>query len=383
MTNAKGTPATGAGRVTNGSGSFRERPSGGWELRFTLDDGTRRSVYGKTKTECRDKRKEVERLHEQGVTALGRSQPLEQFLTQWLKDAKDRLRPRTWDGYESAARTRVIPHIGGVRLNKLTGQQIQALYSTLLEAGLSPASVQRTHALLHRSLKDAVRWGLIPFNPADRVSPPRAVRPDFGTLTAEQVKLLIGSVDDTQRVALYLLAVSTGLRQGEQLGLKWEDIHLDRRVLSVRRSLQWTKGSGLTLDEVKTSRSRRSVALSELAITALQKASTAQKAARMKAGPTWEDWGLVFTNDIGRPLTPQRVTKQLQADLAAAGLPRVRYHDLRHTAATLLLEAGTHPKVVQEMLGHATIAVTMDTYSHVLPHMQEQAASVFDRALAT
>lgn len=367
----------------NGDGSFRDRLNGGYEYRFTLDNGVRRSVYGKTKRECLDKAKEVVKRHEQGLLALGRTQALEKFLGQWLRDSAARLRPRTWDGYESAARTRIYPHLGAVRLDKLTGQQIQALYTKLLEGGLSAASVQRTHALLHRSLKDAVRWGLVAFNAADRVSPPRAYRPEFTTLTGRQIRALLDSIEDPQRLALYTLAASSGLRQGEQLGLKWDDIDFDRKVLAVRRSLQWSKGSGLVLAEVKTARSRRNVALSGRAVMALEKARTAQKVARMKAGPAWEDTGLVFTSEAGRPLKPQRVTHVFQEDLAKAGLPRVRYHDLRHTAATLLLEAGTHPKVVQEMLGHATIAVTMDTYSHVLPHMQEAAAAVFDRALGT
>lgn len=366
---------------SHGEGSFRERKNGTLEFRFTLENGVRRSVYGRTKSECRTKARQVITDFENGLTARGRSQTVRHYLTTWLANNKARLRPRTWDGYNSAARNRIFPALGDIRIDRLTGHEIQTLYASLLTSELSAASVQRTHALLHKAFRDAVKSSLLAWNPADRATPPRAERPEFATLTKEQVRRLIESTVHPKSNALYAVAATTGLRQGEQLGLLWRDVDFDGKELGVRRALTFRKGEGLVLSEVKTARSRRSVALSDVAVKALRAWSTAQKEERLMAGSAWRDTGLVFTDERGGPLKPQRVTREFKEQLLAAKLPAVRYHDLRHTAATLLLEAGTHPKVVQEMLGHATIAVTMDTYSHVLPHMQEAAASVFDRAL--
>lgn len=368
----------------HGEGSFRERRKGMWEHRFALPGGDRRSVYGKTKGECREKRKQAEEAHRLGLVMLNRGQTLEQFLVRWLSDAaRPRLRPRTYAAYESLVRVRIVPRIGRVKLVELTPQHIQGLFTELLDGGLSPRSVEFTHSVLHGALKQAFRWGLITANPSDRVSPPRPARHEASALSAGEVRALLDSVTDPLRLALYTVAVTTGLRQGEQLGLLWSDVDLDRGVVAVRRTLQWQKGQGLVLGEVKTARSRRSVALSKRAVGALRRWQVEQKARRLAAGPAWRepDPGLVFTNLTGGPLEGGNVTNRFKADLAAAGLPPVRYHDLRHTAATLLLADGTHPKVVQEMLGHATISVTMDTYSHVTPNMQRGAAGAFDRAL--
>lgn len=373
-----------ASKRGHGEGSFRERRKGLWEHRFTLPSGERRSVYGSTKQECRERRKEAEEAHRLGLATLNKSQTMEQFLGRWLTDAaRPRLRPRTFAAYESIVRVRIVPRIGRVKLVELTPQHVQGLYTELLEAGLSARSVEFTHSVLHSALKQAFRWGLTLTNPADKVSPPRPKGHEITALSAEEVQRLLGAVNDPLRKALYTLAVTTGLRQGEQLGLLWSDIDLDRGTLAVRRTLQWQKGDGLVLGEVKTARSRRSVALSQMAVTALRRWHVEQRLRRLSAGPAWHEPypGLVFTNLTGGPLEGGNVTNRFKADLAAAGLPVARYHDLRHTAATLLLGDGTHPKVVQEMLGHATIAVTMDTYSHVTPNMQREAASVFDRAL--
>jgi integrase len=297
--------------------------------------------------------------------------------------AKAKVRKKTWAGYESLMRIWAIPRLGRVKLVDLTAQHIQGLYTGQLDAGLSPRTVELTHSVLHSALKQAYRWNLIPSNPADKVSPPRPGRHEIQTLSGEQVRVLLESLDDPLRRALYTLAVTTGLRQGEQLGLFWSDVDLERGELSVRRTLQWQKKEGLVLDEVKTPRSRRSVALSDVAVAALKRWRTEQKSQRLQAGPAWcPPYGeLVFTRPDGRPLEGVSVTNRFKADLARAELPVLTYRELRHTAATLLLADDKHPKVVQEMLGHATIAVTMDTYSHVLPHMQRDAAGTFDRLL--
>ncbi len=318
-----------------------------------------------------------------GLDSLNERQTVEQFLGHWLVDAaKPSLQPRTWAAYESIVRVRVNPRVGHLKLNRLTPQHLQTLYSDLLGTGLTLRSVQFTHAVLHRALKQALQWGLIARNPADAVTPPRPRRKEFHALTHEEVDTLLGAVEGTERYALYVLAVTTGIRQGELLALKWGDLDLESGKLSVQRRLERRSlKEGHVFADAKKGRSRRSVALSGLAIDALHSSRTRQAETRLRVGAAWTDLDLVFTNELGDPLAPRSATRNLHADLESAGLPKVRFHDLRHTAATLLLGDGTHPKVVQEMMGHATIAVTMDVYSHVLPHMQQAAASTFDRLL--
>ncbi|MFQ5382815.1 MAG: site-specific integrase, partial [Dehalococcoidia bacterium] len=231
-------------------------------------------------------------------------------------------------------------------------------------------------------LKQAVRWNLIPRNPVDGAEAPRPKRPELRTLTPDEVRKLLAFVEETPRFALYALAVTTGLRRGELLGLRWDDIDLDRGRLTVRRTLQQVKGRGQIPLEPKTPRSRRTVALSALAVEALRRHERLQEEASRQAGSAWQDTGTVFATSVGTPFEGGVVSRTFQSDLSTAGLPRVRFHDLRHTCATLLLEGDTNPKVVQEMLGHSTIVLTLDVYSHVLPHMQERAATVFDRVLS-
>ena len=367
----------------HGEGSIRQRRPGQWEQRITLPDGHRRSAYGETKKGAQEKGRELVRAFDAGLTTLDRTQTVETYLKRWLADAaKPTLRPKTWDNYESMLRVHVLPLIGKVKLASLTAQQLQAVYSRMLTAGKSPRTAQLAHAVVHKAFKQAVLWALIPSNPADRVVAPKPVRREFSTLRPSHVRALLDGSGDPQWRALLLLAVSTGLRQGEQLGLEWPDVDLDRGTLSVRRSLGFQRGRGLVTTDVKTARSRRTVELGAALVGALRVHRTAQLERRLRAGPAWVDLGFVFTRDDGQPLEPGSVTHRFQRESAELGLPVVRYHDLRHTAATLMLEAGIHPKVVQERLGHATIAVTMDTYSHVLPNMQRDAAAAMDRVLA-
>lgn len=365
---------------SNGEGSFRDRPNGSLEFRFTLDDGSRRSVYGRTKGECRKKADEVRKLHREGVQALGRTQTVEQFLRYWLDAvAKATVRPSTQERNESCVRVHIVPHLGKVRLNKLTGQQIQIVYGRLADEGLAPASVVRVHAVLHRALKMAVRWKLIASNPADDVDKPQVGRSEMQHLSKAQVEALLEHATDAVFRAFYALAATTGLRRGELLALKWSDVDFDRGTVLVQRTAQRLKGRGIVLGEPKTSAGRRSVRLGELAKRELRSLRAAQAEDRLRAGPAWSDLGLVFASVAGTPLEEARVTRTFQRDLEKAGLPKVRLHDLRHTFATLALEQGVPMKAVQGALGHAKIGTTMDVYGHLTPAMQDSVAESMDR----
>jgi integrase len=267
-------------------------------------------------------------------------------------------------------------------LKNLTSAHVRGLYREKLDAGLSPRSVQYVHVTLHKALKQAIADGLIPRNVTEAVKPPQVRREEMQPLTAEQVKVLFEAAKGDRLEALYVLAVSAGLRQGELLGLKWDDIDLEVGTLQVRRTLTTAKG-GPVLSAPKTKGSRRTVILSQPALEALRSHLERQLGEIDQAGDLWRENGLIFASESGEPLSRQHVTaRRFKPLLKRTSLPEIRFHDLRHTCATLLLSKNVNPKVVSEMLGHASIAITLDTYSHVLPTMQESTAKAMEDALS-
>lgn len=232
------------------------------------------------------------------------------------------------------------------------------------------------HAIVRRALADAVEWGLITRNPAAKARPPKAARnrEAMRTWTAPQLRAFLEGRADDRLYPLWLVLASTGMRRGEALGLAWDAVDLDASRLAVRRALV-NVAYKLEFSEPKTEKSRRSVALDPGTVDALRAHRKAQAEERLALGPAWHDHGLVFTREDGQPVHPDRASKLFDQHVNTAGLPRIRLHDLRHTHATLALQAGIHAKVVSERLGHSTIAMTLDTYSHAIPAMQEDAAA--------
>jgi integrase len=269
-----------------------------------------------------------------------------------------------------------------VKLKNLTPAHVRGLYREKLQAGLSPRTVQYIHVTLHKALKQAVQDGLIPRNATEAVKAPQVRRQEIRPLSAEQVKVFLETACEDRLEALFVLAIHTGLRQGELLGLKWEDVDLESGTLRVRRTLATTK-SGPMLTAPKTKGSRRSVKLTQGALDALRSHLKRQLEEIDGAGSLWRENGLVFASETGDPLDRRYLTsRRFKGLLESAGLPEIRFHDLRHTCATLLLTKNVNPKIVSEMLGHATIAITLDTYSHVLPNMRDQAAQAMEEALS-
>jgi integrase len=251
-----------------------------------------------------------------------------------------------------------------------------------LDAELSPRTVQYVHVTLHSALKQAVMDGLIPRNPTEAVKPPQVRRKEMKPLTPEQVKVLLEAACGDRLEALYVLAVTTGLRQGELLGLRWEDVDLEAGTLQVRRTLVTAK-DGPQLTAPKTKGSRRTVRLTQSALNALRSHLKRQLGEIDRAGSLWREHGLMFASETGDPLDRRYITThRFKPLLRRAGLPKIRFHDVRHTCVTLLLGRNVNPKIVSEMLGHASIAITLDTYSHVLPNMQSEAAKAIDDALS-
>lgn len=310
------------------------------------------------------------------------------YLKRWLADyAKPNVSSRTYDGYYDIIHGHIIPAIGHHALAKLKPLQIQAHYTAALESGrkdksggLSAQTVLHHHRVLREALQQAIRWKLLVWNPADAVEPPRAVRVEMSALDENETATLLAAAAETEMYLPVLLAVSTGLRRGELLGLRWADVELDAGRLSVRRSLEQTR-SGLNFKQPKTKKSSRTITLPTVTVEALRRHRVAQAKNRLQLGPAYKDGDLVCCNSDGAPWKPDSFTRAFIQLVRSNNMAHIRLHDLRHSHATQLIKQGVHVKVVSERLGHAGIAITLDTYSHVLPSMQETAAKSFDDAL--
>jgi len=273
--------------------------------------------------------------------------------------------PGTFERCEQYIRVHAIPALGRIKLGRLTPQHFQRLYQDKLAAGLSPTTVNHLHTVLHGAFTEAMRWGLISRNVVALVRPPRKVHVEVVALTAEQARALLAAAAGNRFEALLILALKTGMRRGELLALRWEDLDLDKGVLQVRGTLRRTR-EGLRIGTPKTPASRRKVVLSPTSQAALRRHRARQEQERQAAGDLWQELRLVFPNRLGRPLEPRDLLADVYRPLLKrAGLPPVTFHTLRHTAATLLLAEGEHPKVVQELLGHAQVGITLDRYSHI------------------
>lgn len=326
--------------------------------------------------------------------------PHRRTVSEYLRDAwlptvrPPRLSEGTWAGYRWELEHRVVPAIGSVRLQELNAAQLNRLYARLLREGgagglpLSPRSVQYVHAILRKALDDAVTWGLLTRNPAERADPPsqstvNRARREMRTWNAAELRRFLDHVRSDRLAAGWIVAATTGMRRGEVLGQRWEDVDLTAARLAVRQTLVMVDGRP-RLSLPKTPRSRRTIDLDGRTVNALRRWRERQEEDRRSWDDAWCASGLVFTREDGSWVGPDGWSAAFDRHVLAAGLPRIRLHDLRHTHATLLLASGVPPKVVSERLGHTTIAFTLDTYAHVVPGMQAEAANrfaalVFDR----
>jgi integrase len=304
------------------------------------------------------------------------------LLDHWLPAVEVGLRHSTVQGYRSAIRNYVVPRLGEILIQALTPDQLNAFYGDLLregrckgKGGLSPKTVHNVHVMLHKALHDAVRWSYLPRNVAEYSDPPKQTSSGkaMRTWTPEELRSFLAHVEDDSYFAAWVLASNTGMRRGEVLGLRWQDIDFDRRRLSIRQTII-SVDYKVEVGEPKTARGRRTVALDSRTVTALRAHRATQNELKIKLREAWEDLGLVFCQENGSPLHPDRFTQMFDKHVRDSGLPRIRLHDLRHTHATLALAAGIHPKVVSERLGHSTVAFTMDVYSHAIPSMEAEAA---------
>ena len=377
------------GKAAQGAGNIRKRADGRWEARYshTGPDGKsqRRSIFGKTQREVREGLTAALRAIDQGEAPITERQTVGQFLDRWLTDvAKPTVRPKTYHSYAALIRLHLAPALGHHQLAKLGPEHVQKMMNQKLAAGLSPRTVQYLRAVLRRALGQAVKWGVATRNVATLTDPPRVERPEMQVLTPDQARAFLDTVRGDRLEALYAVALALGLRQGEALGLRWQDVDLDADVLHVRVALQRIRGEKARLVEPKTRQSRRTLPLPPPIVAQLRTHRARQLEDRLLAGRRWqgEEWGLVFATTLGGPLDARHVVYYFKRQLGRAGLPDIRFHDLRHSCASLLLAQNVHPRVVMEILGHSTITLTMNTYSHVMPQAQRQAVELLQGLFA-
>ncbi len=365
------------GKRANGEGTISQLPSGRWRVRVTIA-GKRYSANTATRREAQQWQRERLGEADRGLLPPAERVTVAQYFARWLEDeVKHTRKPRTYDSYSDCARLYLLPTLGAIKLAQLQPSHVQQLCSALLDEGLSAKTVRIAHGTLHCALEQAVDWNLVPRNVAGLVKAPRAKRKEIEALDADQARQLQAVANETRWAALVALALATGMRQGELLGLKWGDVDLDAGVVRVRRQL----GRDGVLAEVKNDHHRRSIDVQPSAVATLREHKRRQNEARLLLGSEWQDNGLVFCTHRGRPLGHRNVSREYKRLVQRAGLPDVSFHALRHTNATLLLLQGVHPKMVQERLGHSTVSMTLDIYSHVLPRLGKEAAAKLEALL--
>ena len=372
------------GRRGAGEGSIFQRTDGRWCAYVTTAlGGDRRYLYGRTRVEVQRKLAEARRAHDDGLPVGPARKTVADFLADWIEGQRNRLRPGTWKRYEEYVRLHLQPALGRLKLAELGPQHLARLYAERLDSGLSPATVHHIHAVLHTALRQAVRWNLVARNVADLVDAPRTEQREMSIFDSGQVRAMLDGAADGPLEAVLTLAVTTGMRRGELMALRWSAVELDSGRLSVTGTIRRQPDGQLLISPPKTHRSRRLVEMSTMAITALRRHKAQQAATRLLLGPEWNERGFVFPSASGLPQDGSYLLDgQFRPLLQRLGLPIIRFHDLRHTAATLLLGQGVHPKIVSEMLGHSTIAITLDLYSHVTPTMQREAARAMNDLLS-
>jgi len=330
-----------------------------------------------TKTEAEKRRTELLHQLDTGTFIRPSKTTFAEYLERWLKDyAKPNVSPRGYERYSGIIRKYLIPEIGHIPLTQLRPGDIQKHYTGIREKGLNPQTIKFHHAVIHKALQTAVKWGLLNRNPADGVDVPKNGHTEMQTWDDFEVRQFLDAAKGSVYYALFHTALFTGMRRSELLGLKWADVEVQQ--LHVCRSLHHLKDGSYIFTQPKSDKSRRTIALSPSSVLVLAEHKERQQGVRTMLGETVGKDDLVFSTPQGSPLRPNTITRAWTVLAAKAGVKPIRLHDARHTHASLMLKQGVHPKIVQERLGHATISMTLDIYSHVAPGLQEAAARGFD-----
>ena len=369
-------------------GRIRQRSKGSYEIALDIGrdaQGRRRRKYetirGK-KSDAQRRLRELIATNEKGLPLNSGKVTVAEFLETWYRDyVVPNTRPRTQMSYGTIIRVHLTPRLGHIRLEKLQPQDVQTMEAALIVSGKSPRTVIHIHRVLAEALKYALRWGVVWRNVTEAVDPPRAEHRDIQVPEVEAVLEALEAAKQTPHgTAIHVLAY-TACRRGEALGLRWQDCDLEKGSASIVQTVQWIKGQGPIMQPTKSASSRRTIALGPVTVAALEAHRTSQAPHRLRLGIIYHNHGLVFPGPLGEPLDPSALTHAWERIARKCSISGVRLHDLRHFHATCLLQLNINPKIVQERLGHATYAMTMDIYSHVVPGLQEQASLAFEESM--
>ncbi len=353
----------------------------GFRGAFFGPDGKRRWVSAKTKSECWRVLRQAMSDADRGVLPGPANLSVGQYLESWLGDIEGTIRRHTYEQYRSVVNKHLVPEIGRMKLKQLSRPAIRKLYREKKQTGLSSRTVEYIHVTLHKALKDAAEDGLISTNPAQGLKLPQKDAKETQALSPEQVRALLEAAREDRLEALYVVALHTGLRRGELLALRWNDVDFEKSTLRVDESLD-QHGA---FHAPKREESRRTVGLTPVALTALKAHRSRQLEERLKVGERWEDNGLVFPNTVGKPMNPSNLyRREFQPLLSKASLgdEDFTFHSLRHTFATTLAERGVHPATAQKLLGHKDIRMTLAIYTHATGGMQDAALEAISEAFS-
>ncbi len=359
-------------------GSIYKRPDGRWcaqvNLGYINGKRKRKYFYGDTRKEVQGQLTKTLRDLQQGLTVATERLTLAAFLTRWLEDSvKPTVRPRSYEAYRHRAQKHLIPGLGRHTLDKLTALHVQGFVRGKLADGLAPRTVGSLLGTLHTALEQAVRWNLVARNVASLVDAPRVERREVRTLTPDEARAFLKAAADDRLESLYWLALTTGMRRGEILGLRWQDVDLAEAILTIRVQLQRIGGKA-QLVEPKTTTSRRTITIPPVTVAALHRQRARQNMERLLAGSRWQHHDLVFASTIGTPMDAVTFARKFDLALARAELPHIRVHDLRHTAATFMLAQGIAPRIAMDALGHSNLSMTMGIYQHVTANLRRDVA---------
>ena len=358
---------------------FFWKQKGLWVGRITLPDGKKKTKYNKKQKVVKDWLLTERNKLKQGIFISDEKMSLETFLRRYLEDyGKRSLRLTTYESYKFIVECHIIPELGSIKLKDLRADQINHLLSKEIETGRSNRFAAYVLAVLKASLNLAVKWELLSKNPALMVSPPKVEFAVPETWSGQELKKFLNHVKDDRWAGIYFLAC-TGMRKGEILGVPLNALHLDKGYLVVLQTLYRTREKGIILQEPKTKKSRRMIVLPDFVKAALEIHLAKRKA--LSQSPQWQESGLVFTTDIGTSINPHNLLKHFKAKTAEADLPRIKFHSLRHSVASILLENNTHPKLVAELLGHSSVNLTLNQYSHIINPMNTVVADTLNKVV--
>jgi len=366
----------------NGEGSISHRSNGRWRAQVYQDTGRRISRDFKTKPEAQSWLRQMQGELEQGFDYQGSKTLLKDYLHDWLDTARIALRPKTADSYKRTMQKHIVPQLGEIPMKDLKPIHVEKFYVRLVEAGVGVRTIRLVHTILHRALERAVFQMLLIRNPSAHATLPQYRHGEMKVLDEIQVNQFLVTAIDSPYVALYHLAVKTGMRQGEILGLKWSDLQWGSGRLYVQRQLQDVRGMGSFFQEPKTRSGRRTIQLGARTLQALMEHHEFQQTQKVFASQRWQDNELIFPSKLGTPLSPSNLRLDFNRVLERAGVPKIRFHDLRHTAASLMLNNGIPVIVVSRILGHSKPSITLDIYGHLYNEMQEEAARLMDELVS-